>query len=115
MAIGLYMDHHVSRAITTGLRLLEVDVLTAGEDGAALLPDPALLDRATSLGRVLFTQDDDLLADATRRQRQGIPFGGVIYSYQPRTNVGRCIRDLQYISLAANRNDVDGKVIFLPL
>ena len=58
------MDHHVPRAITTGLRLRGVDVLTAYEDGASELPDPALLDRASELGRVLFTQDDDLLAEA---------------------------------------------------
>ena len=34
MAIALYMDHHVPRAITMGLRLRGVDVLTAYEDGA---------------------------------------------------------------------------------
>ncbi len=33
MPIALYMDHHVPRAITLGLRLREVDVLTAYEDG----------------------------------------------------------------------------------
>ncbi len=34
MATRLYMDHHVSHAITLGLRLRKVDVLTAYEDGA---------------------------------------------------------------------------------
>ena len=29
MAISLYMDHHVPRAITAGLRLRQVDVTTA--------------------------------------------------------------------------------------
>jgi hypothetical protein len=47
MAIALYMDHHVPRAITVGLRLRGVDVLTAYEDGANELDDPALLDRAS--------------------------------------------------------------------
>jgi len=32
MAIKLYMDHHVPRAITEGLRLRGVDVLTAEDD-----------------------------------------------------------------------------------
>ena len=49
------MDVHISAAITEGLRLRGVDVLTAQEDGARRLPDPALLNRATELGRVLFT------------------------------------------------------------
>ena len=33
MTIALYMDVHVHRAITVGLRLREIDVLTAQEDG----------------------------------------------------------------------------------
>jgi predicted nuclease of predicted toxin-antitoxin system len=61
MSIALYMDQHVPRAITNGLRLRGVDVLTAHEDGTSELDDASLLDRATELKRVLFTQDDDLL------------------------------------------------------
>jgi hypothetical protein len=71
MLLAFYMDHHVPRAITLGLRLRRVDVLTAYEDGASELDDAALLDRASALGRVLFTRDDDLLAEAAKRQRGG--------------------------------------------
>jgi len=56
------MDVHVRWAITAGLRRRGVDVLTVQEDGAARFEDPALLDRATQLGRVLVSQDDDLQA-----------------------------------------------------
>lgn len=45
------MDHHVPRAITNGLRLRGVDVITAAEDGAGELGDPVLLKRATELER----------------------------------------------------------------
>ena len=34
MAIKLYMDVHIPKAITIGLRLRNVDVITAQEDGA---------------------------------------------------------------------------------
>ena len=71
MSVRLYMDVHVRRAVTAGLRLRGVDVLTAQEDGNRELLDPELLDRATELGRVLFTQDDDLLREAKRRQQTG--------------------------------------------
>jgi hypothetical protein len=54
VSLKLYMDVNVHRAITEGLRLREVDVVTAQEDGAGHLADPALLDRATALGCVLF-------------------------------------------------------------
>ena len=40
MAIALYMDQHVPRAITVGLRLRGVDVLTAYEDGSSEEDDP---------------------------------------------------------------------------
>lgn len=80
MSLSLLMDVHIRWAVTDGLRRRGVDVLSAQEDGSAQLDDASLLDRATSLGRVLFSQDDDLLAEATRRQRAGEPFSGVIYA-----------------------------------
>jgi hypothetical protein len=109
------MDHHVPRPITSGLRLRGVDVLTAAEDGAALLPDPDLLDRATSLGRVLFSQDQDLLAEATYRQTAGVPFAGVIYARQRRVTIGVCVHDLEIIALVSEPSDLEGRVIYLPL
>lgn len=108
------MDYHVARAITAGLRQRRVDVLTAAEDGAAELDDPVLLDRVTALERVLFSQDEDLLAEAARRQAVGIAFGGVIYAHQLRVPVGVCIRDLEVIAVAGP-DDLRGQVIFLPL
>jgi hypothetical protein len=115
MALRLYMDHHVPRAITSGLRLRRVDVLTAAEDGAALLSDPALLDRAEALGRILFSQDDDVVEEANRRQRAGSRFAGVIYPHQLRAPIGVCVRDLELIAKIAEPADLQGQVIFLPL
>jgi hypothetical protein len=109
------MDHHVPRAITNGLRLRGVDVLTSYEDGASELRDPALLDRATELERVLFTQDDDLLTEATQRQRLGQAFHGVIYAHQLRISVGDCVRDLELVATAAEPSDMTGQTLFLPL
>jgi uncharacterized protein DUF5615 len=51
------MDENVHRAITEGLRLRGVDVLTVQDDGRRRLRDPVVLDRATELGRPLFSQD----------------------------------------------------------
>jgi hypothetical protein len=115
MPLKLYMDHHVPRAITLGLRLRQVDVLTAYEDQTHEVADSDLLDRATSLGRVLFTQDDDLLAEATQRQRVGIAFGGVIYAHQEAVSIGQCVQDLEVIAAAGSDADVVNRVIYLPL
>jgi hypothetical protein len=56
-----------------------------------------LLDRATELGRILFTQDDDLLREANERQQPGEAFAGVIYAHQLNVAVGQCIDDLELI------------------
>lgn len=115
MPLKLYMDQHVPRAITVGLRLRQVDVLTAFEDQAHIFADPALLDRATSLNRVLFTQDDDLLAEATRRQRDERSFGGVIYAHQMVVSIGQCVQDLALIAELGTETDILNQVIYLPL
>jgi hypothetical protein len=109
------MDVHVRRAITVALRERGVDILTAQADGTAEADDPDLLDRATALGRILFSQDQDLLAEATRRQREGIPFAGVIYAHQLYVTVGRCINDLELIAKVGTPEDVANRVQFLPL
>jgi predicted nuclease of predicted toxin-antitoxin system len=66
MTIALYMDEHVHKGITDGLREREVDVLTVQEDNRTSTPDPIILDRATELQRVMFTQDQDFLIEANR-------------------------------------------------
>ena len=109
------MDHHVPRAITVGLRLRGVDVITAFEDGSDTINDSQLLSRAAELGRVLFTQDDDLLAEAAERQRASLPFNGIIYAHQLRTSIGTCVNDLELITKIAEPQDLLNTVIFLPL
>jgi len=115
MPVALYMDHHVPKAITVGLRLRNVDVITALEDGADQFEDDVLLKRAHELGRALFTQDDDLLEEAAKCQREGIPFSGVIYAHQLRVTIGVCIQDLEVIAKSGETGDLDNQVVFLPL
>ena len=50
--VSLYMDQHVPRSITIGLRLRGVDAITAFEDDASEMTDSELLDRAGEIGRV---------------------------------------------------------------
>jgi hypothetical protein len=109
------MDVHVRRAVTIGLRLCGVDILTAQEDDAGEYNDPRLLDRATELGRVLFTQDDDLLREAARRQEIGERFVGVIYGHQLNITVGQCIEDLELIAQATEPSEWTNRVTYLPL
>lgn len=101
------------RAITSGLRRLGVDVLTAQEDGSATFTDGVLLDRATALGRALFTFDDDLLQGATARQSAGVEFAGVIFAHPLKVSIGECVNGLQLITQAAEPEDVRNLVTYL--
>ena len=115
MSVPLYMDVHAPDAITVGLRLRGVDVLTAQDDGARRLSDALLLDRATALGRVLFSQDEDLLREAAQRQERGVPFAGVIFAHQLKVTIGRYIRDLELLAQAGAHEDFASRVRYLPL
>jgi len=79
-----------------------VDVLTAQWDDTTRLPDPELLDQASALGRVLVSQDEDLLAEAAQWQRAGGEFAGLIYAHQRSITTARFIDDLQLIALGVS-------------
>jgi predicted nuclease of predicted toxin-antitoxin system len=115
VSVKLYMDVHVRRAVTFGLRLRGVDVITAQEDGAGELDDSSLLDRASGLSRVLFSQDDDLLREAAHRQQAEKQFAGVVYCHQLNATVGQCIDDLELIAKVTQPEEWVSRLIYLPL
>src|SRR5580700_3753695 len=98
------MDVHVRRAVTSALRLRSIDVLTA-EDGAAELDDDRLLERATELGRVLVSQDDDPLREGARRLREQKAFSGIIYAHQLRITIGQIVEDLELVATATSKEE----------
>ena len=115
MSLALYADVHVPYPVTAGLLARDIDVLTAQWDHAARLLDPDLLDRATALGRVLVRQDEDLLAEAARRQHEGRKFAGVIYAHQQSISIGKFIEDLELLARVLEPADMAYRVEFLPL
>jgi predicted nuclease of predicted toxin-antitoxin system len=76
------MDVHVPAAITRALLSRGVDVLTAQADGTSQLSDKNLLDRSGRLHRILFTRDEDFVAEATECHRRQLSLAGVIYAHQ---------------------------------
>ena len=115
MSLPLYMDENVHGAITNGLRQRGVDVLTVQEDDRSGLLDPAVLDRATTLNRILFSQDDDLLAEANKRQNAGTSFPGVVFARQTKVSIGTCIQDLELVSTIGQPSEFKDSVLFPPL
>lgn len=115
MSVALYMDAHVPGPVTRGLRLRNVTVLTAQEDGTDRLPDPALLDRATQLGYVLVSNDVDFLMEASRRQSAGEVFLGLIFSRQQTIPIGKYIDDLEMVAKVNEPLSMQNCVQHLPL
>ena len=114
MSLLLYMDQHVPFAITEGLRRRGVDVLTAAEDGTAAFDDDALLARTTSLHRVLFSQDEDLLAIAHHCLLTGLEFAGVVYAHQLAISIGQAVRDLELFAKVLDPDDMRNRIEYLP-
>jgi len=113
--VRLYMDENVHGAVTAGLQERGVDVLSVPGEGREGAPDPAVLDPATELGRVLFSHDRDLLAEATRRQRAGEQFGGLISAHHQRVTVRACIDDLELIATLGEPEEFRDRAQYLPL
>ncbi|MEZ4888564.1 MAG: DUF5615 family PIN-like protein [Chitinophagales bacterium] len=113
--VGFYMDVHIPRAITNGLRIRGVDVLTAQEDNATTMEDAKILDRAGVLNRIVFSFDNDFLKEAHSRQMEGFNFVGVVYAHALRVTVGECVRDLELIAELATLEEMENQVVYLPL
>ncbi len=73
-----------------------------------VIPIPSFLTAhaLSALRRVLFTFDDDLLSEATERQKAGKPFCGVVYAHPLQISIGKCISDLQVIGQAGESQDM---------
>ena len=115
MTVALYMDVHVKSAVTRGLRTRGVDVLTAQEDGTTRVADSLLMDKATTLGRVLFSQDKHLLAEAHHRQKGGRHFSGLAFAPQRKVTVGKLVDDLELLAKTSDPVDMANRVEYLPL
>lgn len=115
MPLPLYMDVHVPAAITAGLRLRGIDVLKSQDDGTERWSDERILERAAVLGRILFSQDDDMLRLATEHQRQGRSFQGVVYAHQLSAGIGTFVHDLELLLTCCTAAELADRVTYLPL
>src|SRR5260370_38262671 len=109
------MDVHVPYAVSTALRVRGIDVLTAQQDDTTRMLDSDLLDRATALGRALFTQDKDFLREGSERQHSGVPFAGIIYAHQADVTISECVNDLELIAKVYEPEDLIDRIEYLPL
>lgn len=92
-----------------------VNVLIAQTDGTTRMPDPELLDRATSLSRILVTHDKDLLIEGTARQAAHKFFAGIIFAHPLHITLRRCIDDLELAAKICKPEEMANRILFLPI
>ncbi len=102
------MDEHVPPAVSNGLRLRGVDVLTTQDAGLLGNSDKILLDYAFGLERVIFSYYEDFLI----LHQQGVPHAGIAYAAQ-QTPIGDLVRGLLLIHDVLSAEDIHGRVEFL--
>lgn len=115
MSLRLYLDHQVHAAVADGLRARGIDVLRAAEDGAATWADADILERATQLNRIVFSQDRDFLVLARNRQAAGVSFSGIVFANQLDVTIGGLVRDLKVICRVLSEADMRDSLVYLPL
>ena len=89
-------------------------MVTAQEDGSAELTDERLLERASELGRVLFSHDRDFLTITDHWLEIGREFAGLAYGHQQRISYAQAINDLELIAKASDPLDARNKVFYIP-
>jgi hypothetical protein len=115
VSLSLYLDHHVHTAIRERLRARGIDVLTTTDDGRELWEDEQILERATDLGRIVFTQDTDFLRIANDWAKASREFAGVVYGHQLQITIGQAIYDLELIAAIMSPEEMRNRVEYLPL
>ena len=115
MSLSVYMDVHVPFAITEGLRRRKIDVLRSQDDETTEVDDESLLARATELGRLLFTQDEDFMKIAVRWQKSSRDFAGILFAHQQGASLGRLVDDIELIAECCAPQELSNRLTYLPL
>jgi len=115
VSYAFYMDVHIPRAVTDGLRLRDIDVLTTQEDGTTETEDANLMDRATELDRFFVTHDDDFLRLAAAHQGSGKRFRTIVYARHLSVSIGDLVKDLEIIAHTATEAESWNYVFYVPL
>ncbi len=68
---------------------------------------------ASELGRVMFSEDADMLREAARRQRTGERFGGLIHTKLQKSRIGFFVDELELICKACELAEFENAVQYV--
>jgi predicted nuclease of predicted toxin-antitoxin system len=107
--IRFHLDENCNRAVAEGLRRRGIDVSTTAEAGLLSASDEAQAAHALAQGRVLFTQDRDLL----RLHAAGTKHAGIAYCDKDTRSIGQIIHALVLIWEVLEPEEMTDRVEFL--
>jgi len=106
--IRFYMDEHVAKAVTKGLRQRGVNVIVPKEVELLAASDEKHWEFSQTESRVLFTQDDDFL----RLASEGFLHPGIVYASQ-HTPLRNIISGLMLIYQVLDAEEMQNHVEYL--
>jgi hypothetical protein len=115
--IRLLADENFNGRILRALKrqVPDLDLVRVQDTRLSGADDPALLQFAADEKRVLLTHDQEtLVGHAWQRVRAGMAMPGVIVAPTDRP-IGQVIADLELLLLAGQTEDVEQRILFLPL
>jgi predicted nuclease of predicted toxin-antitoxin system len=107
--IRFHLDEHVAHAVADGLRRLGIDVTTTTDANLLGAADADHMAFALAQGRVIFTEDDDLLALASA----GVQHSGLAYCRQNTRSIGQIIRGLELIWEVYEPDEMRNRIEFI--
>ena len=103
--IRFYLDENLSPEIVTQLRVHGIDTIR-GSLGAE---DPVHLQRATAMGRVVCTGDDDFIKLAA----QGIQHAGIILGEQDDHSIGDWVKYLRLVHVVQSAEELRNTINYV--
>jgi predicted nuclease of predicted toxin-antitoxin system len=107
--IRFHLDEHVSHAVAAGLRRLGINVTTSTDANLLGASDPAQIAYGLAEGRVIFTEDADMLALAAA----GAAHAGLAYCHQNTRSIGQILRLLELVWEVYEPDEMRNRVEFL--
>ncbi len=115
--VRLLADENIKNQLIRGLlrRNPEIDIVRVQDAGLAGADDIAVLDWASREGRVLVTFDVATMPDAAyKRVSEGLPMPGVV-AIPWSTSLSQAIEDLLLLAEASLPDELEGRILYLPL
>ncbi len=107
--LRFYFDESVELAVSEQISRLGIDVVSAHSLDRLSDTDAEHLQRATEMGRVFCTYDDDFLVLA----QSGVEHAGILFATQDRRSIGDWVREVRFLHATLTSDEAQGQILFV--